>query len=46
VDCGRGNGCNEFRIDRPNALSFDPTEPGGASRSRLRASISQRNLSS
>jgi 2-polyprenyl-3-methyl-5-hydroxy-6-metoxy-1,4-benzoquinol methylase len=46
VDCGRGNGCNEFRIDRPNALSFDPTEPGGASRSRLRASISQRDLSS
>jgi SAM-dependent methyltransferase len=45
VDCGRGNGCNEFRIARPNMSLVDPTESGGASRSHLRAPIPQRHPS-
>jgi 2-polyprenyl-6-hydroxyphenyl methylase/3-demethylubiquinone-9 3-methyltransferase len=45
VDCGRGNGCNEFRIARPNTPPVDPAEPGGASRSRHGAAIPQRQPS-
>ncbi|HEX3701829.1 MAG TPA: class I SAM-dependent methyltransferase, partial [Vicinamibacterales bacterium] len=44
VDCGRGNGCNEFRIARPHTPPVDPTEPGGASRSRPGARSLQSNL--
>jgi len=45
VDCGSGNGCNEFRIARPNPPRIDPTQMGGPNRSRLGASIPRRRLS-
>ena len=45
VDCGNGNGCNEFRISDPNAPHVDPTKPGGPSRSHLHLPVPQRHPS-
>lgn len=44
-NCGKGNGCNEYRIARPTTPYIDPTELGGPSRSRLGAPIPQRHPS-